>query len=560
MVIFLTFPIHAHAWRFAAGLALILLLPVNVQGHEKELKKMLALLETQQQETQAMFDKQAQTLNELHENLGELTQEIRANAAGLDRLKSHVEDNAVRLYENLSRAMGDSEKIQKIHASLDEINTKLRYVRLKQPRQGEKQGAPASDQQSPPVTEQNEDYPLGLLLATLLVFLAPLGFTLLEVSQLERWAAPFAGMRNLLVWIILFLAYFGVGYGLMYSPSNAGWIGSTVAPPAANAQETPGAFLLYQLGLIAMLGMIVTTTLSDRLSLAAYALIALALSIVVYPAFGHWVWSGHLIPGNKGWLETLGFKDFGGATVIHSLAAWFALVWAWSFRETRTFEERESASQQLYPHNMIYALLGFFMLWLTWMGLGIGQAREGGEAALLVIKMSLAAATAGLVAFVYGMTLGRKVGVYNEIYIKTVGGALGGLVAITAALDTVTPLEAVLIGGVAGLLHPLGYRVLNRFIIKNDNAAANLIAAHGACGVWGTLAVALLGTSGTLARPDFKQLIVQMEGVLAAFLFSVLAAFIVLLIYRGCAKLAAGKKEAKGAPPTGGFVEEVSGA
>lgn len=514
-------------------LSLFLLLPLSVNGEDKIT---LELLETRQKETRAAFAKQEKTMSGLRHGLAKLNLENRAATASLDGLRTHMKGDAVKLHENLSRATANSERLDKIFVNLEEIETKLRQVKLKQPRKSMHQeqagqGSAPLPHSSSPV----EDIPaFRLLVATLLVFLAPLGFTLLEASCLATWAIPLAGMRNLVVSIVIVLTYFTLGYGLMYGQSG---FTMTSGDPSENA--IPAAFFLYQLGLVMMAGLIVTTTLSDRLTLAAYALIAITLSGFLYPVFGQWIWGSHLLLEHKGWLEERGFRDFAGASVLSVTAAGFALIWAGYLRKVSTATPPEVTNPPPAAYNPSYALPGLFILWLSWMGLLVGHLKDEEQIALLIVKLSLAGAAAGCVAFIQGVIAGKQQDVQHETYIKPLGGILSGFVAIAAAADTVTTLEAIVMGSVAGLLHVPACRLLQRRVVKHDAMTVNLIAAHGVGGIWGTLCVALYGGEG---QPDVGQLVVQWQGVMAALILSVSMALISVLLYRGMVRLGTARK------------------
>lgn len=514
-------------------LSLFLLMPLSVNGEDKIV---LELLETRQKETQATFAKQEKTMTELRDGLEKLNLENRAATASLDGLRTHMKGDAVKLRENLSQAAANWERLDKIFVNLEEIDTKLRQVKLKQPRKNLDQEQ--AGQGSAPLPQFASPIPaFRLLVATLLVFLAPLGFTLLEASCLAAGAIPFAGMRNLVVSIVIALTYFTVGYGLMYGQSG---FTMTSGDPSENA--IPAAFFLYQLGLVMMAGLIVTTTLSDRLTLAAHALIAITLSGLLYPVFGQWIWGSHLLLEHKGWLEELGFRDFAGASVIPVTAAGFALVWAGYLRKISTATPPEVTNPPPATYNPSYALLGLFILWLSWMGLLVGHLKDEEQIALLIVKLTLAGAAAGCVAFIQGVIAWKQQDVQHEIYIKPLGGVLSGFAAIAAAADTVTTLEAIVMGSIAGLLHVLACRLLQHRAVKHDAMTVNLIAAHGVGGVWGTLCVALYGGEGQFVLPDVEQLVVQWEGVMAALIFSVSLGLISVLLYWGMLRLGTARK------------------
>jgi Amt family ammonium transporter len=571
-------------------LFLLFLLPCNAHSEDKE--KLLNPIETQLKDIQAKQDELQKNMDIIRSDLDKLGQDSRASAADITNLRSQVEDNSVKLFETLMRVEENSKKIEglpietqlkDIQAKQDELQKNMDIIRSDNAaditnlrsqvednsvklfetlmRVGENSKKIDELQKNMDITrseeykiqESQKNLPYGngfwLPIIAMVAFLMPLGFTAFEAGKVRARHIPLAGMKNLLVWIVILLAYSVLGFGIMYGESVSGWIGSSFTlwkssvlslvvndDPKVNVPLPD--FLLYQIALAATAGLIVSTALSDRLPMIAYALIALFLSVIVYPVFGHWAWSSHLLSGNQGWLESLGFRDFAGSTAVHSLAAWFALVWAQNRWGKLYSAEEAVARPRVYPHNMIYSVLGVFILWLGWIGLNAGSQLnyDAQVVSLVVLNTSLAGAAAGLTAFYHNLTLDDKDSLYR--YRKTLGGVLGGFVAVSAACNTVIPLEAIVIGGIAGVIYPLAYAFLNKVVIKDNyqDSAASIIAAHGFCGVWGTLCVAIFGTEGLFALPDLKQLLVQMEGVVAAFIFSALTAFALRFIYLGVSR------------------------
>ncbi len=505
-------------------------------------------------------------ISELRDNLNKLGQDTRGNTKSIEELKAKLEETAIRVYEHLLKGMDRSAQIDKLTTRLDELEALL-SSRRPPPKAAESAGksddakakqtddAKASGENIPEAEEspkpasaapvlrlpQQDFAPVGLLLATLLSYVAAVGFSLLESARLERWAVAPAGIRNLLVCTVTFLAYFSVGYWVMYGE---------FAATATTAYQDNGwreMFPLFQVGLAMVVSIAVATVLSDRLSMGAYLYLAAILAILVYPLFGHWAWASRGLVLGKGWLESLGFADFAGATVIHSVAAWFALAWVWRFPVTHEDDGAVDEKDGVSPAgNPVHASLAVFVLWLAWFGLVTGQQEDDTrQTVALIVNTSLAMAAAVLMAFVQELRSKRD-DAGEGLSHRLAYGAVSGLVAVSAAANGITALEAVVIGLVAGLLQPFASKWLVNRVVKHDRQAADLIAVLGFSGIWGSLCVGLLGTEGDFALPNVAQTGIQALGVAAAFAFSLASGLAAAFAWQRLSKLRKVKSEQPG--------------
>lgn len=366
--------------------------------------------------------------------------------------------------------------------------------------------------------------PLEAMLAAVLVFLAPLGFSFLEASRANHSMLPRIFLRNLLVTAIMLMTFATAGSWISYGQSLLVSINSSGTELAPNG-ESNDTFWLFHLQLTIMVGLVANTILSDRVSLYGHVVMALLLGLILHPLIGRLVWMGDWLPSNPGWLEALGFVDFAGATAIHSAGAWFALAWLWCFPAARSQSDG----------NPVHSLLALFILWLNWFGLAMGyQHHDVQLMALPLINVSLAGATAVLLSFLMSM---KQLRASNQadaplIYFRLATGVLGGLVAISAGIDRFTPIEAIVVGGLAGVLHHFAYHWLNAMFLKQDHTAAALIATHGVCGVWGTLCLGFMGSAGSFAAPEVKQLGIQSLGIVMTLLLGSMAGLLGALPYQ----------------------------
>lgn len=331
-----------------------------------------------------------------------------------------------------------------------------------------------------------------VLIAAVLVFLMQAGFKALEVGMVRQVHRDSVGMKNLLDWLVVSVAFYVVGFGLMFGTSFEGFFGSSLfLPSSATMTGTYKLeFFLFQLAFAGTAATIVSGAISERAALTSYLLSSVLIATLIYPIVGHWIWGSGYIEGNTAWLADLGFHDFAGGTVVHSLGAWVALVGVWLIgpRKGRfTTEDRE----RFEPSDLGYSVLGVIILWVGWWGFNGGSVLEYDDrVSFIILNTNIAAAFAGLTAFLHALKSDPE-----QAYGKLIGGVLGGLVAITPCCDIVTPGASIVIGIVAGLVHNFAFDWLIRLRLDDPVGA---IPVHGACGVWGTLAIGIFGAKAKI--------------------------------------------------------------
>jgi len=387
-----------------------------------------------------------------------------------------------------------------------------------------------------------------VFIAAVLVFFMQAGFKAFEAGMVRKVHDDNVAIKNVLDWLIISLVYFLFGFGVMFGDSN-GLMGTSLYGPTFTVmQETKQSiegqylgleFFLYQLAFAATAATIVSGAISERIALVPYILLSIFIGSVIYPVFGHWVWGGTYLLNDQGWLYTLGFRDFAGSTVVHSIGAWIALagIIVIGARNGRYDKRGNLNSKDFVPANLGYSTLGVFIVWFGWWGFNGGsQFRYDESVATIIINTILSGSAAGLTAFFHALSKSRD---KYEIFPKLLGGILGGLVAITACCNTVSSSEAMLIGAIAGLVHNFSLDLL-KFNLKLDDPVG-AVAVHGFCGVWGTMCVAFFGDLQTDFFPlnnemlfseqgsfgflrdatiRTKQAAIQFTGIITAFLFS----------------------------------------
>ena len=355
-----------------------------------------------------------------------------------------------------------------------------------------------------------------ILIAAAMVFLMQGGFMALEVGMVRPIHGDGVGMKNLFDWMVVALVFYLVGYKWMFGSSVAD-LGGNIFQETDSEQPFGFEFFLYQLAFAGTAATIISGALSERTRIYHYAFISLIVGLFIYPVFGRMVWGGIINPDSDiDWLAQEGFMDFAGATVVHSIGAWVALagVIVIGKRKSRIFDFHDTG---LKPSNLGFSALGVLLLWFGWWGFNGGSALAFNESVgQVILHTNLAGAAAGVTAFVSGVgfylitrtsnnrnrqwrgsTLGidknnplEKRKAQDTIFAKTIGGALGGLVAITACCNVVTDVQAVWIGVIAGLFHNLAYNLL--IIFKWDDPVG-AIPVHGMCGLIGTICLAVFG-------------------------------------------------------------------
>jgi Amt family ammonium transporter len=351
---------------------------------------------------------------------------------------------------------------------------------------------------------------LWTLVAACLVFFMQAGFALVEAGFTRAKNVINIMMKNLMDFSMGTLAFWAVGFGLMFGTSPTGFFGTDgffLSGWAPGEDPWTLAFWMFQAVFAATAATIVSGAMAERTRFSAYLVYSLVLSAFIYPVFGSWAW-GSLLNGS-GWLENLGFIDFAGSTVVHSLGGWMALAGAMTVGARKGKYLKDGTVRPILGHNLGFAALGVFILWLGWFGFNPGSTTTADKSIAMIFVNTNLAASAGAVAAMYAswIKFGKpEVGM-------SLNGALAGLVAITAGCANVSPVSAVFIGLVAGVLVLLSVMFFDRLRIDDPVGA---ISVHGVCGAWGTLAAGLFNIGGT----SMKMILVQLAGIGACFVWA----------------------------------------
>jgi Amt family ammonium transporter len=317
---------------------------------------------------------------------------------------------------------------------------------------------------------------------------------------------------NFLVAVSLFWLF---GFALMFGADRGGLVGGSLFSFDSNSSFLT-AFFLFQVGFIATSTTLMSGAVAERMRFAGYLVLVVLIAAVVYPIFGHWAWgAGRLIgePGNSdGWLKEFGFVDFAGSTVVHSVGGWAALA-AVIVIGARIGRFGPGAVT-IHGHDLPLTTLGVFVLWIGWYGFNGGSTLAlTSQVPAVIENTTLAAAFGGLVGM--GLTWWRD---RRPDVVVIMNGSLAGLVAITASANIMSPARAALIGAIGAVVMQAVTIALERMRIDD---AVGAVPVHLGAGIWGTLAVALLGDVGAFPKASsrIEQLGIQCVGVGVCFLW-----------------------------------------
>ncbi len=366
-----------------------------------------------------------------------------------------------------------------------------------------------------------------LFIAAVLVLFMQAGFALVEAGFNSAKNAVNIMFKNFIDLCAGVFIYWLIGYGMMYGsaviPGWFAWGGfgiSAVGPEAGAGVLNPQVDWLFQVAFAATAATIVSGAVAGRIKISAYVIYSFVITALIYPISGYWTWGG-------GWLSQMGFHDFAGSLIVHSVGGFAGLAGA-IMLGPRIGRFGEKGSGAFPPHNFTLATLGVFILWIGWYGFNPGsQLAFVGSAntdavMLIAVNTTLAAGAGALIAMVVGWFMVGKPDLGFVL-----NGALGGLVGITANCDVVTNAEAMIIGGVAGILVIVATSALDKAKIDDPVGA---FPVHGICGMWAGIAAGIFGGQSLVTQIIGSVAIPAWAFVMALILFGILKAFGILRV------------------------------
>lgn len=365
-----------------------------------------------------------------------------------------------------------------------------------------------------------------MLVATVLVFIMHLGFATLESGFVQKKNVVNILFKNSMIIAIGLLTYFIMGFNLMYPGYNEGGFfgfagfGLSMPEGVAGAIEyADGGYtywtdFIFQAMFAATAATIVSGAVAERIKLESFLIFATLFVAISYPITGMWKWGA-------GWLDAAGFYDFAGSTLVHAVGGWAALAAIILLGARKGKYGADGSVKPIPGHSMPLAALGVFLLWFGWFGFNGGSVLSADPVlvSLVFVTTSLAAAAGAIGAFIASYSLFK-----SHDLSMVLNGILGGLVGITAGADLMSPLEAIAIGLIAGVIIPFAVVTFDKLKLDDPVGATSV---HLICGLWGTLAVGIFGDLAGL-----KQLWTQLYGTLAIGVFTFGFAFTVLYILK----------------------------
>lgn len=373
-----------------------------------------------------------------------------------------------------------------------------------------------------------------VLIAAFLVFFMQAGFAMVETGFTRAKNAGNIIMKNLMDFSIGSFIFFIIGFGLMFGTDWNGLIGTsgffdpTSLELTAFQDLTPGTFVFFQTVFCATAATIVSGAMAERTKFISYVIYSAVISLFIYPVVGHWIWGG-------GWLSQMGFVDFAGSTVVHSVGGWAALIGAIILGPRIGKYNKDGSVNAIPGHSLTLGALGVFFLWFGWFGFNPGSTlAANGEIGHIAMTTNLAAAVAACTVMIITWIRYKKPDVS-----MTLNGVLAGLVAITAGCQVVTLWGAIAIGFVSGFVVVFGVEFLDKICKVDDPVGA--VAVHCMNGVWGTLAVGLFAcydvggeneVLGLFFGGGAEQLGVQALGVVSVAAWAIVTTGILFLVIK----------------------------
>jgi ammonium transporter, Amt family len=350
------------------------------------------------------------------------------------------------------------------------------------------------------------------------------GFICYEVGFVRPKNVVSVAMENIIAFVVATLSFYVVGFAFMFGETKGGFIGTSNWLLLNMKSDSDYIFVFYQLMFAGTAVTIFSGSMSERTKLKALVIAAAGTGAIIYPIFGHWVWGGNYIAQST-FLSKLGYMDYAGATVVHSTAGWIALAGTIVLGARSGRWDENGKPKRLGRSNIPFAALGTFILWFSWFGFNGGNLLRFDDRIGLILFNTNIAATTGVVGAVVTTYLIAK----DQSFMEAIfNGALGGLVAITASSDILTPIEAMIIGFVSGSVTVLGSLLLIK--LKIDDAV-NAIPIHAFGGTCGTLLFCFFAMPEQLTlHAKLHQFLIQLLGISINFVWAFGAGFIMFTL------------------------------
>jgi Amt family ammonium transporter len=368
---------------------------------------------------------------------------------------------------------------------------------------------------------------IWVLMAAALVMLMQAGFSLVEVGLTRAKNSINILMKNFVDFSTGSIIFWVFGFSLMFGEDIGGFIGIGDFMSDSNAVDGIPfkASIIFQTVFAATAATIVSGAIAERTKFSAYLIFSVIVTAIIYPISGHWIWGG-------GWLSDMGFHDFAGSTVVHSVGAWVALAGAIVVGPRLGKYSASGKSRVIPGHNLSLAALGVFILWFGWFGFNGGSqlAASGEDNAVAIshifLTTNISAVAGAMAAMIISWMRYKK-----PALSITMNGALAGLVGITAGCNIVSPGSALIIGAISGTFLVFAVELIDRKLKVDDPVGA--ISVHGVSGALGTIMVGLFAKEGGLFfGGGFELLITQIIGVVVVFIWAFSLGFLLFKLIK----------------------------
>lgn len=367
---------------------------------------------------------------------------------------------------------------------------------------------------------------IWVIISAMIVFLMQPGFMALETGLTRAKNSINVAIKNMSDFILSVAAFWIVGFGLMFGETYNGFFGMSDFLVNFDMDDWKAAFFVFQAVFVGTAATIDSGAVAERAKFSTYLLMSFITSAFIYPIFGHWAWGDFFYQDNTGWLQSLGFLDFAGSTVVHSIGAWVGLSGVIIIGPRLGRFTSDGKANRIRGHNLVFAYFGVFVLFFAWFGFNAGSTLTATtKVAVIFINTLISASFGGITSLFVSWKFSEYQLPEPE---SIINGILGGLVGITAGCYYVNEFGALVIGIVSGLVVYFGTLMLERFKIDD---AVGAIPVHGFAGVWGTIATGIFIRNSFLVESGMtrgEQVLVQLVGVLVAFIWSFGISFLLM--------------------------------
>jgi ammonia channel protein AmtB len=484
-------------------------------GETPDIDNPLKIIQQYAQRSQALLDdikgniaSNKMAIQAIEEKSENINRSIRTNSLDISTQKSLTEGHSARIYKILLDLVKIEEAIADVHQRLGEMSIK--------------------DSISDYSNLALEIDKLWKFINIIIIFFIPLAFfyAYTDEDKLQDGVKMHDGL--ILAFMGVFSGYLIIGFGLMYGPSLNGLMGLSnplfetvinINHPTLNETIKLSESILLEIGVIMLAAFIIYSAVGCQLSSIRHFFLAFITGAIIIPVFGHWIFADYFIVSNLGWLQSIGLQYETNTAMFNLVAGWFAMTLLYKLRQS------EPCASPTYK-TPVYSSSTVLLLFIGWISFTISHLRvTDDQVSVIVLNIIIAAIFASIFALLqHAISSEQK---NHADY--ALGGFVSGLVAIAACAPTVTLLEAMIVGAIAGSIHNIAHAFLKSTLLAEpwQNRGAHLVAIHGISSIWGILCVGLLGSEGNFGLPNIALIITQLQGIGIAITYSLVSGLVV---------------------------------